>query len=453
MKTLTDAVASGTSIARADAGAELETLLKKHAIVLVGGSARIISWRRRGLYPGDECRVLDLLSETGFRLFYRNLYILDPSPDGGQKRVRLASKFLDLADRFGGLVYAPCEDEVLDGCYNLWRGFAIEAKPGNWLLMQAHIRDVIASCDDEVSEYIFNWIAWAVQNPGRPAEVALVLRSGKGTGKGTLGNALLRIFGTHGVHIANRKHLVGGFNMHMAHCSLLFADEAFWPGDKSGEGELKRLITEPTLSIEPKGIDLFSVRNCLHIIIAGNEDWVVPASGDERRFAVTEVSSARAGDFTYFRHLHAELDNGGYAAMLHGLLERDLGDWHPRDNVPQTQELRRQQAHSRHGVDALVEAVAHEGQLPYAKHDEPNVAVTDGEQEGKGFWHYAKTTIPDLRYHTGRRLMPVLRDVWGCKHYKRNGVRGAEFPTLTELRQSFDARHGPQEWDDATEWE
>jgi hypothetical protein len=39
--------------------AELETLLTKHAIVLVGGSARIISWRRRGLYPGDECRVLD----------------------------------------------------------------------------------------------------------------------------------------------------------------------------------------------------------------------------------------------------------------------------------------------------------------------------------------------------------------------------------------------------------
>jgi hypothetical protein len=113
---------------------------------------------------------------------------------------------------------------------------------------------------------------------------------------GTLGWALVRLFGPHGVHISDRKHLVGGFNMHMAHCSLLFADEAFWPGDKQGEGALKRLITEPTLMIEPKGIDPFPVRNCLHPLIASNEAWVVPASGDERRYAVAEVSGARIGD-------------------------------------------------------------------------------------------------------------------------------------------------------------
>jgi hypothetical protein len=432
--------------------AELETLLTKHAIVLVGGSARIISWRRRGLYPGDECRVLDLLSEAALKLFYRNKYTLEPSPDGGQKRVSLASKFFDLAERYGGLVYAPGEAEVLGGQYNMWRGFAIKAAPGNWPLMQAHIRDVIASGDDEVADYIIDWIAWAVQNPGQRAEVALVLRGGKGTGKGTLGNAMTKIFGSHGVHIASRKHLVGGFNMHMAHCSLLFADEAFWPGDKAGEGELKRMITEPELTIEPKGVDLFTVRNCLHVIIAGNENWIVPASGDERRFAVTEVSGARTGDFGYFRELHNELDGGGLEAMLHDLLERDLGGWHPRDNVPQTSGLRQQQAHSRKGVDALIEAVAHDGQLPCAKMTMPDVAITNGEAEREGFWHYAKTTVPDLRHRTSRSLMPELRE-WGCEPYKSGSVRGVRFPALDELRQRFDTKHGNQEWDDTEEWD
>lgn len=432
--------------------AKLDALLTKHAIVLVGGSARIISWRRRGLYPGDESSVLDLLSESGFKLFYRNLHMLESLPDGGKKRVPLASKFFDLAKRYGGLIYAPGESEIIDGQFNMWRGFPIEPVPGNWPLMQAHIRNVIASGDDEVADYIFDWIAWAVQNPGRPAEVALVLRGGKGTGKGAFANAMTSIFGSHGVHIANRKHLVGGFNMHMAHCSLLFADEAYWPGDKAGEGELKRLITEPTLTIEPKGVDLFAVRNCLHIIIAGNEEWIIPASGDERRFAVTEVSSARAGDFDYFRRLHAEVDGSGLAAMLHDLLERDLAGWHPRDNVPQTSGLRRQQAHSRKGVDALIETIAHEGRLPCAKYKMPDVAITDGEANREGFWHYAKTTVPDLRHRTSRSLMPELRE-WGCESYKSCNVRGVRFPTLADLRQRFDTRHGCQEWDDAAEWE
>ncbi len=430
--------------------AELETLLDKHAIVLVGGSARIISWKHRNLFPGDTCRELGLLSEAGFKLFYRDMFMLQPSQNGG-RRVSLALKFFDLADRYGGLVYAPGEDKVIDGHFNMWRGFAVEEKPGDWPLMQAHIRNVIASADDEISDYIFNWIAWAVQNPGRPAEVALVLRGGKGTGKGAFANAMTSIFGSHGVHIANRKHLVGGFNMHMAHCSLLFADEAFWPGDRAGEGELKRLITEPTLAIEPKGIDLFTVRNCLHVIVAGNEEWLIPATGDERRFAVTEVSSAHAGDFAYFRHLHAELDNGGYQAMLHDLLERDLGGWHPRDSIPQTRGLRRQQAHSRRGIDALIEAVAHEGQLPCAKMTMPDVAVTDGEANREGFWHYAKTTVPDLRHRTSRSLMPELRE-WGCEPYKSGNVRGVRFPTLADLRARFDTKHGHQEWDDTEDW-
>ena len=90
--------------------------------------------------------------------------------------------------------------------------------------------------------------------------------------------------------------------MHMAHCSLLFADEAYWPGDKAGEGELKRLITEPTLVIEPKGVDSFQVRNSLHVIIAGNEEWLVPASGDERRFAVVGNQSQCLQDLMHLQH-------------------------------------------------------------------------------------------------------------------------------------------------------
>jgi hypothetical protein len=74
----------------------------------------------------------------------------------------------------------------------------------------------------------------------------------------------------------------------------LFADEAFWAGDKKGESVLKGLITERTLVIEQKGIDAVQWPNRLKVMMAANAAWVVPASYHERRFAVFDVSNRYA---------------------------------------------------------------------------------------------------------------------------------------------------------------
>jgi hypothetical protein len=126
---------------------------------------------------------------------------------------------------------------------------------------------------------------------------------------------------------------------------MLFADEAFWAGDKQGESVLKGMLTEPTLMIEQKGVDAAPWRNRLHVIMAANAEWVVPASHDERRYAMFDVSGDRIGDRGYFKALHAEIAGGGLAAMLHDLLTVELGEWHPREIV-QTAALRKQKERS-----------------------------------------------------------------------------------------------------------
>ena len=72
----------------------------------------------------------------------------------------------------------------------------------------------------------------------------MVLRGGRGTGKGVVARAIGRLFGQHFVHVSHARHLTGNFNAHLAECVLLFVDEAFWAGDKQGEAQLKRMITE-----------------------------------------------------------------------------------------------------------------------------------------------------------------------------------------------------------------
>jgi hypothetical protein len=125
-------------------------------------------------------------------------------------------------------------ERFVDGRLNLWRGFGSEPKPGEWPLLRRHILDVLCSGNKEHAQYMARWIAWRVQNPIKQSEVALVLGGDKGTGKGKFLRLLCRLFGTHAIQISDRKHLTGSFNAHFMQTCLLFADEAFWPGDKGG---------------------------------------------------------------------------------------------------------------------------------------------------------------------------------------------------------------------------
>ncbi len=226
--------------------------------------------------------------------------------------------------------------------YNMWRGYGVKPKRGSWTLMEAHIDSVLANGDKTLAKYIKWWAAWKLQNPGSHAEVALVFRGGEGVGKGVFGRAMKTLFGRNGKQIFSSKHLVGRFNAHLRDCCLLLADEAVAPDDKEGNSALKGLITEPELPIEGKGRDVEPAPNHIGAIIIGNEDHLVPAGRDARRFVVADVPDTHQQVAGYFVPLYAELANGGLEAMLHDLLALDLGKWHPRQRVV-TDALREQQ--------------------------------------------------------------------------------------------------------------
>ena len=91
------------------------------------------------------------------------------------------------------------------------------------------------------------------------------------------------LWGRHFLHISSAKHLVGQFNAHLRDCCFLFADEAFFAGDRSHESVLKTLVTEDMIIVEGKGVDAEPSPNYVHLMMASNSDWVVPSGPDERR--------------------------------------------------------------------------------------------------------------------------------------------------------------------------
>ncbi|NPD68927.1 hypothetical protein HN018_02845 [Lichenicola cladoniae] len=104
---------------------------------------------------------------------------------------------------------------------------------------------------------------------------------------------------------------------------------------------LKSLITEPYLTVEAKFQNAIQSPNYLHVMMASNEEWVVPASQDARRFFVLEVSEKMKNDHAYFGAIAAQMEAGGYEAMLHDLLALDLTGFNVRA-VPVTEGLQRQ---------------------------------------------------------------------------------------------------------------
>ncbi|ODU47648.1 MAG: hypothetical protein ABS96_03360 [Lysobacteraceae bacterium SCN 69-123] len=436
----------------ADNDTILDEMNRLHAVV-VQGKVRVLSWVR--VEPDDEHSdlagrlVVDLQSFEDFRNRYRNKTVVVGLSDNGKpKLMKRGDWWLDHEHRreIRGLVFRPGGDAEINGFQNLWRGWAIEPKPGDWSKMREHVRGVLANGNDENADYILRWTAWAVQNPARQAEVALVFRGGRGVGKGIFARAVKDLFGQHGLHIRSSKHLTGDFNLHLRDCCLMFADEAIAPGDKAAESRLKGLVTEPQLLIEGKGENAVMSPNYLHIVMASNEKWVVPAGDDERRFAVFDVSGARQGDQVYWNALVAELDGGGLAAMLFDLLAMDLGDWHPRRSVPQTDALMRQKVASLTGLDAYLYDLLCVGDFPEVEslQQKGRFVSTDSLRTAASVWLRSRHGEQHVSGNDVSELMAML----GATKYRRGGGGGRGFllPSLAAMRAKWDAVKFPADW-------
>lgn len=241
------------------------------------------------------------------------------------------------------VVFTPGQDR--EGEYNLWTGFAYNASPGgDCSLYLNHIKKNVCSNDDERFNYLMGWMASAVQHPDRPGHTAVVLRGRQGTGKGRFATIFGDLFGRHFLPISDSRYIFG-FNGMLWDCSVLFADECFATNNPKHVSALKSLITEQTIVCEKKGLDAEIVPNYIHLIMASNEDWAVSVQGDDRRFLVLDVADNNRKDREYFNSMQAQMDAGGYEALLHLLMVADLSEFNI-ENIPQTKALRDQKVSS-----------------------------------------------------------------------------------------------------------
>lgn len=297
-------------------------LNKQYAFIMVKGKSFVISESKH-----EGKFALEYMTTHSFRE-----KLLPQTLMFGDKKLQLADLWLKSPDRrsYDGICFMPGQ-ECPPNLYNLWRGFAYEPKEATdpraseaLSLFLDHTLENICAGEPTVYDWLIGYFAHLIQKPWDKPMVAPVFKGGKGVGKNSFIEIIGELLNGHYLLVSDPRYLMGNFNSHLENCLLFVLDEAFWSGDKKAEGRLKDVITGKTHLIERKGSEAYTVRNCTRVVIIGNEGWLVPASHDERRFAVFNVGSQRKNDHKFFNTIRKGMAAGGYSALLKYLNEFDL---------------------------------------------------------------------------------------------------------------------------------
>lgn len=424
---------------------------------------------------GGKCRVIeevsdDVLNRSRITMSsfdeiknrYSNIMIdVGKTKEGADQRMPLGHYWLKhpMRRQYDTMKFMPQGDK--DGVYNLWRGFNYEPREGSCDLYLSHIRDNICGGSETLYNYVICWMARTIQEPASPGQTAIVLRGGKGTGKSIFATVFGRLFGRHFLHISNPSHLVGNFNAHLRDALVLFADEAFFAGDKKHESVLKMLVTEDSIPIEAKGYDVETYPNYIHLIMASNDPHVIRASGDERRYLVLQVGEGKKQDKQFFRDMMHQMESGGYEALLMHLQNVDISDFQVRD-VPDTEALQEQKLLSLNIDEEWWYRKLLDGRI--LENDEQWERWVQAEMITKDFTDYAdRWKFPRRGNETalGRFLKRVCPHVnkaqrqitireWdhqeGRDKITTKRPNFYDFGTLEQCRKAWDEIYGEQEW-------
>lgn len=307
----------------------IERLNQKHAVVQWEGSTMIAGFETCPITGG---RRVSYAGRRDFELRYLNQKIMHAGEE-----FSIAEYWLNHPARkqYDSTVFFPGRPQEECGRYlNLWNGWQVEPVKGDCSAYLGFVAEYICSGDDELYDYLMNWLAHMLQRPMEIAETSITLRGGQGLGKNTFIEPIMRIIGLdHAIEVSNGNHVTGKFNAHLENVLLLFNNEASWGGDRAAAGSLKALVTDKRGLVERKGKDAKPSQNFKRLITASNNLWPTAVELEDRRNVIIDVNPNKAPPelFAILRAMCENKLNPSLKALFFYLLhERDLSGWHPR---------------------------------------------------------------------------------------------------------------------------
>ena len=360
--------------------------------------------------------------------------------------------------KYRGIEFAPGR-EAQRGYFNLFRGWPIKPRQGDWGIFRDHLLRNVSGNDPNTFHWVFGWFAQIIQRPEAKLGTSLALRGAMGTGKTIVGDIFGLLLGSHYLLVDSAEYVTGKFNAHMTSLLLLQSDEAIWAGDHAAASRIKGLVTSKRQMVQLKGIDAFEVANHVRLLQTGNDGRIVPAGMDERRFTVLDVGEGNKQDHRFFSKMIAQMENGGYEALMHDALHFNLSSINLHE-VLKTDALREQKIASltpeeKWWLDTLME-----GALPWGV-DEVGYCPclrlqAQYQMHARRSAAKPRAIATELGIFLGKYAPGITRrdgsfKVWIERREEMVLQRGYiyRFPSLADCRTAFDQKmQQPFQWPD-----
>lgn len=144
-------------------------------------------------------------------------------------------------------------------CLNLWNGFLIEQHPlpktqPDLTFLLNHIKTLCGGdTEQQLYEYVLNWVAHLVQKPGEKPETYLIVSGRQGVGKGKFMELIRSIIGNDVFHSTSKyDEVFGKFNASISGKLLVVVNEGDAPNARKYKEIIKDFVDAPTLSIHEK---------------------------------------------------------------------------------------------------------------------------------------------------------------------------------------------------------
>ena len=287
-------------------------------------------------------------------------------------------------------VFRPCADlakpvNLPPDAFNLFTGWSVprvslpRGSASYYPRFREHLYENMASGD--LPSLVWAWCWWAqlFQHPEKKPGTAQVIRGRKGTGKSIIPLIFGRLLSDFACPVSKPDDITGSFNMHLARALLVIVEEAFWAGSHEAEAVFKDLVTAPYFRAQPKGIDSQKMESYARFVVLGNEQWLVPATRDERRFFALKMGEGRRADSAYFKHIdEVEMAAGGdgLKALLDDLMETRAPGWVNLNKGLHTAELEQQIGHRLPLEDQWLLHCLDEGAFTFINSDDLNAGRT-----------------------------------------------------------------------------
>jgi len=245
---------------------------------------------------------------------------------------------------FKRLAFSPVKQppEVL----NLWIGYTITPRKGNWITIKNYFLYVICNGDNKAYKYLICYLAHLFQKPEVKPGIMIVLLGGQGTGKGTLEIILRMMFEATMLMVSDVDSVIGRFNAVLERAYLVFMDEALFFGDKKSTERLKSYVTSKNVQIEEKHQPERSIESFHRFFAASNSTThFAQTDYDDRRMMYFKVSDVNKGNTEYWGNLYRAIEGGEVEALAEYLITLDISDFVVTER-PQSDELLSQKLQS-----------------------------------------------------------------------------------------------------------